>query len=144
MVERPADNICRTLYGADLTTSMNQGSYKVRNGYPSHNCAAEWTKHRTRSHLFWGLLAGWIPYGILVVAVSNWLHSRSEIGFVVVLMPYLLALFVFANMVSVFRCPRCGSPFYAWGPRRIVHNSFATRCRNCGLQKWQCDGTVSR
>jgi hypothetical protein len=120
---------------------MIDANYKVRDGYPKQNCAEEWTKHRKRTHIVWGLFAGWIPYGFFVgITVLNWLRLRPSFAFAAVV-PYMLALVIFSNVVSAFRCPRCGSRFYAWGPWGLGHNSFARKCRNCGLRKWQCDGT---
>jgi hypothetical protein len=118
---------------------MSDASYKVRDGFPKQNCAEEWAKHRKRTRVVWGLFAGWIPYVFFVIAVLNWLHVRTTFAFVA-LVPYILAFVIFGNVVSVFRCPRCGSRFYAWGPWGLGHNSFARKCRNCGLRKWQCDG----
>ena len=40
-------------------------------------------------------------------------------------------------------CPRCGQPFFAWGPfGNLGSNPFKMKCRNCGLRKWQCDKTA--
>jgi hypothetical protein len=112
----------------------------VRDDYPKPNCAEEWAKHRKRTYIVWGLFAGWIPFCFFGVTILNWLHIRSGLAFMVV-MSYLIGLMIFATLVSAFRCPRCGNRFYAWGSRGIGHNSFARKCRNCGLCKWQCDGT---
>ena len=122
---------------------MNIASYKMRAGYPKDNCTEEWTKHRKYKRMVWILFAGWIPYGSLVVLIVSRLHTTAGFAFVALLIPYILALVIFANLVSIFRCPKCGSRFYAWGPWGLGHNSFAKKCRNCGLRKWQCDGTDS-
>jgi hypothetical protein len=51
---------------------MIDANYKVRDGYPKQNCAEEWTKHRKRTRIVWGLFAGWLPYGFFVgIAVLN-------------------------------------------------------------------------
>jgi hypothetical protein len=118
---------------------MNDPSYKVRDGYPKVNCAEEWTKHRQRTRIVWLLFAGWIPYGFLINIVLTWLHVPINFAFVAVI-PYLVAFVISSNVVSMFRCPRCGSRFYAWGPWGLGHNAFARSWRNCGLRKWQCDG----
>jgi hypothetical protein len=118
---------------------MRIGTDKIRAGYPKQDCAEEWTKHRNHKRFVWALFIGWIPYGGLVVFILNLLHMRAAFVFVAALVPYILALVVFTNMASIFRCPRCGSRFYAWGPRGVGHNSFARNCRNCGLRKWKCD-----
>ncbi len=122
---------------------MNIVSYKMRAGYPKDNCAEEWTKHRKYKRIVWILFAGWIPYGCLVVFILSRLHTTAAAAFVAALIPYILALVIFANLVSIFRCPKCGSRFYAWGPWGLGHNSFARKCRNCGLHKWQCDGATT-
>jgi hypothetical protein len=118
---------------------MNDVSYRVRDGYPKHNCAEEWAKHRKLTRIVWGLFAGWIPYGFFVITSLNWLHLGINLAFVAII-PYILALLIISNLASNFRCPRCGSRFYAWGPWGLGHNGFARKCRNCGLPKWQCGG----
>src|SRR5580704_1320405 len=95
---------------------MNIASYKMRAGYPKDNCTEEWTKHRKYKRMVWILFAGWIPYGSLVVLIVSRLHTTAGFVFVAALIPYILALVIFANLVSIFRCPKCGSRFYGWGP----------------------------
>jgi hypothetical protein len=120
---------------------MNATNYQVVNGYPKQNCSEEWAKHRKLKIAFWGLFAGWIPCGFLVITATNWLKFPNY-ALAAIVVPYALAWIVLHIIVSNFRCPRCGSRFYAWGPWGLGHNGFATKCRNCGLRKWQCDGTV--
>jgi hypothetical protein len=67
----------------------------------------------------------------------RWLHLAAAIW--VAIIPYVVVLVVFSINVSNFACPRCGNCFYAWGPWGLGHNSFARKCRNCGLRKWQCE-----
>jgi uncharacterized membrane protein (DUF485 family) len=121
--------------------TVNDPAYLIREGYPKLNCAEEWKKHRIRTRIALGLFVGWLPYGFLVSFLLNWLHSRVDFAFGAAVIPYALALIVLSIVVSHFHCPRCGSRFYAWGPWGMGHNGFARKCRNCGLRKWQCDGT---
>jgi hypothetical protein len=113
---------------------------RVRDGYPIANCAEAWAKHRLHNRMALGLWLGWIPYGsLLMLVLVVWLHLSP--GFMVAAgVPYLVALVIVGNRASVFRCPRCGSRFYAWGPFGLGRNGFARKCRNCGLRKWQCEG----
>lgn len=112
---------------------------EVREGYPIANCSEVWAKHRRYTRLSWGLFLGWIPYGGLIGGIFlAWLHLPSSFAFAAVV-PYVLALITVSQIVSMFRCPRCGSRFYAWGPFGLGRNGFARKCRNCGLLKWQCD-----
>jgi hypothetical protein len=111
---------------------------EIRHGYPIANCTEVWAKHRLYTRLTWALFIGWIPYGALVIEVFYVLLRQSS--FVIpAIVPYALALIIVSNIVSMFRCPRCGSRFYAWGPFGLGHNGFARKCRDCGLRKWQCD-----
>ena len=112
----------------------------VREGYPKSNCLELWERHKRFTHTLWGLFPGWIPYGFLVIeALIVGLHLPMNSVFVAIV-PYALALVIVENAVSSFRCPRCGSRFYAWGPFELGLNGFARKCRNCGLPQWQCIG----
>jgi hypothetical protein len=118
---------------------MNEVNYKVRDGYPV-DYASAWAAHRKVRRVLWGLLAGWIPYGAFVGVIILGLFPGLNSGWIfVAVAPYLIALGVVANLVGNFRCPRCGFRFFAWGPFGLGHNTFARKCRNCGLKKWQCD-----
>jgi hypothetical protein len=117
-----------------LTILGNSTAYVIRD---LQNCSKEWTKHRKQTRIVWALVAGWIPYGALSFMLLNWLHLAAAIW--VAIIPYLLVLVVLSVSVSNFACPRCGERFYAWGSWGLGHNSFARKCRNCGLRKYQCD-----
>jgi hypothetical protein len=118
-------------------------TYRIRDGFPKTNCAELWAKHRKLNRIGWSLFAGWIPYGIVIIQVfSRWLHAKDWLVFGALGL-YAIGWVAVMNFVSAFRCPRCGSRFYAWGPWGMGHNSFARKCRNCGLRKWQCDGINS-
>ena len=111
---------------------------KVRDGFPIEDCAGAWAKHRRYMRLTWVIFVGWIPYGALVIEVFQvLLHLPTFV--IPAIVPYVLALILLSNLVSMFRCPRCGSRFYVWGPFGLGHNGFAKKCRNCGLKRWQCD-----
>jgi hypothetical protein len=102
-----------------------------------HNCAEAWTKRGRYTRLTWRLFLGWIPYGVLAFTLSELLNIPGLV--ILAIVPYVLALIIVSNLASRFRCPRRGSLFYAWNPFGWGHNGFARKCRNCGLQKWQCD-----
>ena len=87
---------------------------EIKEGFPIAKCAEAWTKHRRYTRLTWGLLFGWIPYGVLAFSISELLHIRGLV--ILAIVPYVLALIIVSNLASRFRCPRCGSFFYAWGP----------------------------
>jgi hypothetical protein len=101
------------------------------------NCSEEWAEHRKQTRIVWVLFAGWIPYGALSFMLLNWLHLAAAIWVAIIL--YVIVLVVFSVSVSNFACPRCGERFYAWGRWGLGHNSFARKCGNCGLRKWQCE-----
>jgi hypothetical protein len=120
---------------------MNDPTYLVRDGHPSKlDCAEEWKKHRIRTRIAWGLFAGWLPYGFLVSFLLRFLHSQVDFAFGAAIVPYAFTWIILSIAVSNFRCPQCGNRFYSWGPGGMGHNSFARKCRNCGLRKWRCDG----
>jgi hypothetical protein len=112
------------------------GATKLRAGLSSSDCSEKWKKHRTLTRISWALFAAWIPYGILVFNIGCWAHSDYA-GVAIIL--YFVAFMVISTRVSLFRCPGCGERFYAWAPSGLGHNSFARKCRNCGLRKWQCE-----
>ncbi len=86
------------------------------------------------------MFAGWIPFAMLVIIIAARLgYNRSNLPFVP-LVGYMLVWLVLGNVVRAFRCPRCGSRFYALWSWGMGHNPLARKCRNCGLRKWQCDG----
>lgn len=116
-------------------------AYKVRDGYPLANCAAAWSRHRTITRWCWGLLLGWVPFCILVFEafqpILKRLHAPEWFAFLP-FAAFVLAIIVLGNIQGTFRCPQCGSRFYAFGPWGIGYNSYARNCRNCGLRKYEC------
>ena len=95
-------------------------------------------RHRRYQNLTLGLFVGWIPFGFLVGSVTiNWLRLPPLWVFIPIGI-YVIVLVVVANIYAAFRCPNCGHRFYAWGPYGLGYNSFARKCRNCGLRKWHC------
>ena len=110
-----------------------------RQGEPITNCAEAWKRHRRYWRVIWGLIAGWLPYGVIMGAISL-LWPRLPFNFLfAATIPYFLALIVVSQIALLFRCPRCASHFYARGPLVLGQNAFTKKCRNCGLPKWQCD-----
>ncbi|HXE09730.1 MAG TPA: hypothetical protein VN612_17630 [Acidobacteriaceae bacterium] len=116
--------------------------YKVREGYPRVDCTEAWAKHCRLNRISWIMFAAWIPYGMVggLAFYKFFPNANSNLVFVWVI-PYVITLIVVGNMVSRFRCPKCGYRFYAFGPFGLGHNGFARKCRNCGLRKWQCPGS---
>lgn len=117
-----------------LTILGKSTAYVIRD---PQSCSEEWAKHRKQARIVWALVAGWIPYAALSFLLLNWLHVVAAIW--VAIISYLLVLVVFSSRFSNFACPKCGERFYAWGPWGLGHNSFARKCRNCGLHKWKCE-----
>ena len=123
---------------------MSDLNYRVRDGYPKADCALSWARYRELARVAWILFAGWIPYGLLVSLVLGHLVAELSSGWIfAAVVPYIAALVIVANMAGNLRCPRCGYRFFALGPFGLGHNSFARKCRNCGLKKWQCDDSVA-
>jgi len=120
---------------------MDNLNYRVREGYPRSDCAEAWATHRKTTQVLWGLIAGWIPFYLVIAETSARFLPKSNFKYAfIAAAAYIAGLVVVGNMVNLFRCPRCGSRFYAWGPFGLGHNMFKRHCRNCGLCKWQCDG----
>jgi hypothetical protein len=109
---------------------------EVRDGFPLEDFAEAWNGHRKRKQLMWALFLGWLPFGAFVIGgLERWgLNWAVFPAFGL----YFIALMVASNKASNFRCPRCDSRFYAWGPWGMGHNGFARKCGNCQLSKWQC------
>jgi hypothetical protein len=105
--------------------------WKSKPGYPKPDMELEWQKHKRLTRINWGLFFGWIPFGAFVMSFFQ------RLGFIL-LGAYAITLVVIANIAGNFHCPRCGYRFYAMGPWGLGHNTFARRCRNCGLEKWEC------
>jgi predicted RNA-binding Zn-ribbon protein involved in translation (DUF1610 family) len=111
---------------------------KARAGYPAADCPNRWRNHRRWIRRTWALFAGWVPANLAVFYVLHKLSVPEGWWMFVTPVGYAIVMIVVANITSNFRCPRCGQRFYAWGPWGLGHNSFARKCRNCGLRKWQC------
>jgi len=126
---------------------VNTRNGKVREGYPLPDCEAAWAKHRKWTRITWGLFLGWIPFAFSVIELLEIQPKRFGVETPAAIVftlfgGYVLSLIIISNIVSAFRCPRCGARFYAWGPWGLGHNGFARKCRNCGLKKWQCDDVI--
>lgn len=118
----------------------------VRVGYPLANCEKAWRRHRIVTRWCWGLFLGWLPYGVLVGFPSERVIARWHLPGWLAFIPfvaYMLAFLVVGNVQARFRCPRCGSRFYAFGPFGLGHNGFARKCSNCQLRKWNCPATAT-
>lgn len=93
-----------------------------------------WEDYKWRNNLFW---LTWIS-GVPVIALVHWAPARLFPSIIEVIMTISgilwMSLFIFAGTrLGLFRCPRCRKRF---GRRNGYHNTFASRCMNCGLKKY--------
>jgi hypothetical protein len=113
---------------------------EVKEGYPLEDFAKAWASHRKYTWLAWGFFLGWIPFGVFVIGPLE--RLRWDWAVFPALGIYLIGLIISSNLASRFRCPRCGSRYYTWGPLGLGHNGFARKCGNCRLRKWFCQSKV--
>ena len=128
----------RPQQSANQPTATMFSHMSVHPNFPQRTCLESWQRHRSRCRWSWGLLAGWIPFGMALIKTADALRLPTPI-FIACGGAYIVALMGVSFSVNLFRCPRCGHRFYAWGPFGLGHNSFARKCRNCGLRKWKCE-----
>lgn len=123
---------------------MTQPPLQRKPGYPLPDCPAAWRTHRKWQRLSWILFALWLPFGAcvfyLLEALPQKMWGREAPAPVVfgLLGTYAIAWVVVCNLAAAMKCPNCGFGFFAWGPWGLGHNTFARKCRNCGLRKWEC------
>jgi hypothetical protein len=116
--------------------------YRTRPGYPLQTCAAAWEKHRKNQRILIALYAGLFPSFLLAgCLIAGYPRIFHDFPYIMVL--YVACIWIASFRFSRFRCPRCGNRFDAFGPLGMGHNSFARKCRNCGLRKWECPGDTS-
>jgi hypothetical protein len=113
--------------------------YRSKPGYPVTDCPGAWEQHRKNQHVLIALYAGIIPFFFLVAGLLT-KYPRIFHRFPYVMVIYMVCVWLASVRFSRFRCPRCGNRFDAVTSFGFGHNTFAKKCRNCGLRKWQCPG----
>lgn len=97
---------------------------------------AAWLDLKRRNRLAIGMFLGWIPFGMTVAMTAQALGIPERFVFPV-LIAYMAGFAAAGVRAGRFPCPRCGDPFFSraatwyWG----YHNSFSSKCLNCGLPK---------
>jgi hypothetical protein len=90
-----------------------------------------WSDYTRRRNFFLVVFLGYIPWGALVFFVMNKLRMpQSAVGILIV--AWFLMYPVAAIRFSLWRCPRCGNPFYQ---KWWYHNDLARKCVHCGLAR---------
>lgn len=94
-----------------------------------------WRDLRFRRRLFWGLFAGYLPFGAALAALVTQAGYTPDGKLAVFLVPYM-ALWAGSGMwMSFFKCPRCNSMFFrrAGMGLFVYHNPYASACLSCNL-----------
>jgi hypothetical protein len=81
--------------------------------------AAAWADLRRRRAIMWGLIAAWLPLGVMLAVVF-----RRALPLAIVALFVLTA--AAAWRARAFRCPRCGKRFERGAGR-------GGTCRHCGV-----------
>ena len=100
--------------------------------------AAAWRDYRKRTIVFWVVFLSYVP-GVAAIffAIGPSLAALTgikpdNIGMMIALC-WMIAFAIAGFRLSLFRCPRCGEPFFStWW----YGNLFARQCVHCGLPKW--------
>jgi hypothetical protein len=104
-----------------------------------------WRALRRRRRWALGLWLGFLPLGVLLMAVqARWPAFKSVT--VLVLVVYGIAFLIAGHRWERWPCPRCGRPFRVavrgWGGFRWPGLSEQP-CANCGLEPWALGETSS-
>jgi hypothetical protein len=89
--------------------------------------AAQWQDLRRRIVIFF---VCWLGGFVAIVVMSRLNGDNAKYLFPL----WAIAFYVSGARWSMFRCPRCGEPYFkpnAWGV-----NQFLRKCPHCGLRKW--------
>lgn len=99
---------------------------------------AAWQQYRVYSTRYWLVFLGYVP----AVFFFGWLLSfifNDSLAHGIIAFGWMGLWMATGQGYAGFRCPRCGSKFFA---RKGFHNSFSSKCLNCGLPKYAHDRTV--
>ncbi len=91
-----------------------------------------WQEYRKRRDLALFAFLGYVPFVFVIAVVAQRLFDSTTPGFIAAL-GWMVFFVVASNRCLRFRCPRCGTWFFA---KWWYHNSFARRCVHCGLRKY--------
>ena len=101
--------------------------------------AKEWQQHRYWRKAWLGQLIGYIPGIMLLDYIADRFFGDTSTAIGVATLVWLFSWAVASHRFFLFRCPRCGVPFYY--PKNtllLLHaNLFAKYCWNCELDKWE-------
>ena len=90
-----------------------------------------WNDYKRRRNFFLVVFLGYIPWGALVFFAMDKLGIPQSAVWVLIGAWFVLYP-VAAIRFSLWRCPRCGNPFYQ---KWWYHNGFARKCVHCGLAR---------
>jgi|SRR5882724_3039689 len=90
-----------------------------------------WREYRRRRNLSLFAALGFVPFVFLLVQATVWLFGTATPAFIAGF-GWAVFAWIAARWFIGFKCPRCGSPFFAdskwWG-----YNTFVRRCLHCKL-----------
>jgi len=94
-----------------------------------------------RSHAIWRriFLIALLTYFPGVAALGIFLSAQYQTGTILIVIWQIWAglLIISGVRIGAFRCPRCGSLFFARRTNQWpYHNILARSCQTCGLRKW--------
>jgi hypothetical protein len=94
-----------------------------------------WKDLRLRRRVFWGLFAGYLPFGTAIAAAWKSAGYTPDGRLAYTLIPYMLFWAGSGVWMSLFTCPRCEAPFFRRPGKRLLvyHNPYAIACLNCNL-----------
>ena len=96
---------------------------------------AQWGEYRRWTWIFWGLALGWLPFGAVVFETLDYFGAPDWPDWLPfpLLFGYMAVIAYYGTRTNNFRCPRCSKRFFltTWS-----RNTFAMKCRHCGLPKW--------
>jgi hypothetical protein len=116
-------NAALTDIGCEFASAAAHGAISLTNA----EAIADFQSRR-RWFLFW--LLGYVPFGILIVALTLFAGLPQAAGKVYVI-SWLAAAVVMGWRAMSARCPNCGNLFYCYRNKRYLPAAFFFLHRNC-------------
>jgi hypothetical protein len=94
----------------------------------------EWARYKKLRNLFWFVLFGYVPAGMLIATLSQKLFHTFTPAFFLIF-AWMIWFLVVGVQLNCFACPRCGQWFS--GTWWYNLGFLARRCVHCKLPKYQ-------